>query len=164
MNIQHVATVAALTTLGPLLSNAVDAETRVADLRCEYAVDPLGIDVPAPRFSWNIKADRRGARQTAFQIVAASDKERLVREPELWDTGKTVSDETHLIAYAGAALRSSQQVFWRVRAWDERDEPSEWSQPATFTTGVLSPDEWTAKWIVAPWQTESVLMRKVVRS
>ena len=26
----------------------------VADLRCEYLTDPLGIDTPNPRFSWKL--------------------------------------------------------------------------------------------------------------
>ena len=34
------------------------------------------------------------------------------------------------IQYAGEALRSGQRCFWKVRAWDQEDEPSAWSAPA----------------------------------
>ena len=38
-------------------------------------------------------------------------------------------------------------VHWQVRVWDESDEPSEWSSPARWTTGLLDPKEWKAKLI-----------------
>ncbi|MEQ8848959.1 family 78 glycoside hydrolase catalytic domain [Botrimarina sp.] len=131
----------------------------IEGLRCEYSVDPLGIDSARPRLSWRIESDRRGAKQSAYQIVAATSPDRL-DDPDLWDSGKTDSDQTLLVPYAGDDLESSQQVFWRVRSWDERGEPSDWSEPARFTMGLLDEDDWSAEWIVAPWQTESVLLRK----
>jgi phosphohistidine phosphatase SixA len=58
----------------------------VTNLRCEYRSNPLGIDVLAPRLSWVLVSDRRGARQTAYQIQAASGEAEgvtsLRREPE----------------------------------------------------------------------------------
>jgi hypothetical protein len=40
----------------------------VTNLCCEYRSNPLGIDVLAPRLSWVLASNRRGARQTAYQI------------------------------------------------------------------------------------------------
>ena len=37
------------------------------DLQCEYAVDPVGIDVRKPRFSWLLRAAGRGQIQSAYQ-------------------------------------------------------------------------------------------------
>ena len=37
--------------------------TSVVDLRCEYRTNPLGIDVVAPRFSWQLESERAGAAQ-----------------------------------------------------------------------------------------------------
>ena len=51
--------------------------TDVTGLRCEYLLDPLGIDERHPRLSWTIESDRRGARQTAYRILVASSSERL---------------------------------------------------------------------------------------
>lgn len=128
---------------------------RVSGLTCEFAVDPLGVDVAAPRLSWRLDSDRRGAKQTAYQITMTGHD-----GTKLWDTGKLEDASSQLISYDGEAPRSSQGVSWRVRVWDENGAPSEWSKPASFTMGLLKPEDWSAKWIVAPWQTESVLMRK----
>ena len=62
----------------------------VDDLRCEYLINPVGIDARAPRLSWKLRAVRPEARalaQSAFQIVVAST-EALLREDKgtLWDT------------------------------------------------------------------------------
>lgn len=110
-------------------------------LRCEYAEHPLGIDVPRPRFSWRLQSDRPGARQTAYQILAASSGETL------WDSGKIESDQSHLVEYAGPPLRSGQRVEWRVRVWDEDGQPTDWSETAWFEMGLLDPADWRAGWI-----------------
>ena len=136
------------------------AEMKVVGLRCEFADNPLGVDTPRPRLSWRLESQRRGARQTSYRVVASSTRDFSPESEPLWDSGKVDSDQSQLLAYGGPALRTSQKVWWRVRAWDEAGSPSGWSEPASFVMGVLSKDEWTARWIVAPWQTESVLMRK----
>ncbi|QDV74450.1 Bacterial alpha-L-rhamnosidase [Planctomycetes bacterium K2D] len=145
-------------TLGVVMLAAItyaDEPLRVIGLTCEFAVDPLGVDVAAPRLSWRLQSDRRGAKQTAYQITATDHN-----GAKLWDSGKLDGPSSQLIPYTGEPLRSSQGISWRVRAWDENGAASEWSKPASFTMGVLEPEDWSAKWIVAPWQTESVLVRK----
>jgi hypothetical protein len=130
-------------------------------LRCEYAVDPLGVDVEHPRLYWTVASDARGDRQTAYQILAATSADLLAQDQgDLWDSGKVESDETTHVVYAGKPLKSSQEVFWIVRVWDQDGNPSAWSKPANWTMGVLSDRDWHAKWIVAPWQTEALLMRR----
>jgi len=132
-----------------------------ADLRCEYVVNPMGVDVAHPRLFWTLESKERGQRQTAYQILVASSSELLARDQgDLWDTGKTVSDETIQIPYAGQPLKSSQPVFWKIRVWDADGKISAWSQPATWTMGLLSPDDWQAKWITAPdTNIETLLLR-----
>lgn len=80
----------------------------------------------------------------------------------MWDSGRVESGVTVHVPYAGQPLKSSQQVFWKVRLWDKDGKPSEWSKPATWTMGVLRDADWKAKWIVAPWQTESLLLRREI--
>jgi alpha-L-rhamnosidase len=59
------------------------------NLRCEYLVNPLGIDVAEPRFSWTLESDRRGQAQTAYRILVASNPKLLDKETgDLWDRGK----------------------------------------------------------------------------
>ena len=40
-------------------------------LRCEYRVDPLGIDETHPRLSWRLKSTERGQGQTAYQVLVS---------------------------------------------------------------------------------------------
>ncbi len=150
-----------LAYVAPTLAQESRSVLTVAQLRCEYAVDPLGVDLAKPRLSWIVESDERGERQTTYQILVATTPERLARgEGDLWNSGHVESDETLHVPYAGVALRSSQPVFWKVRAWDKDAAPSDWSKPATWTMGVLRDGDWRAKWIVAPWSSESLLVRR----
>lgn len=121
----------------------------VVDLRCEFMKNPLGVDLIQPRLSWQLRDERRGARQRAYQLQAASRAEALVLgKADLWDSGRVVSDQSHLVAYAGPELRSGQWVYWRVRVWDQEDQPSAWSEPAHWSMGRLTPEDWCpAMWI-----------------
>lgn len=131
-----------------------------ARLRCELATNPLGIDVPQPRISWIVTSDRRDARQSAYQILVASTAEILDAERgDLWDSDRVESDETIHIRYGGKELSSSQQVWWKVRLWDADGTTSQWSGPATWTMGLLDDRDWHGHWIVAPWESEALLLR-----
>jgi alpha-L-rhamnosidase len=127
------------------------AGIRPAALRCEYLVNPSGIQTSAPRFSWTLEHSRpteRSQQQTACQILAAESPQILAENRgDLWDTGKTASDETAHIVYRGRPLRSRMQVWWKVRVWDRDGQPSPWSRPAHFSIGLLRPEDWTAQWI-----------------
>ncbi|MDD4145447.1 MAG: hypothetical protein PHN68_12515, partial [Prolixibacteraceae bacterium] len=96
------------------------SDMTVSDLRCENLKDPVGIDKKTPRFSWKIKSDVNGARQTAYQILVASDSS-LLREgkADLWDTGKTASSESILIPYGGEKISSGTPAFWKVRVYNQ---------------------------------------------
>ena len=130
------------------LSAAADAGMVVERLRCEYLVDPLGIDARAPRLSWIVTSDERGQRQTACQILVASSRELLdAGTGDLWDTGKLASDETVLVPYGGKPLASRMECFWKVRAWDKDGQETAWSAPASWSMGLLEPSDWEGRWI-----------------
>jgi alpha-L-rhamnosidase len=134
----------------PLLANSAWAAT-VGELRCEFRQDPLGLDVEKPRLSWVLNSERRGERQTAYQVLAASSPQPLAEgRGDLWDSGKVVSDNQVAVEYAGQRLASHQSCYWRVRAWDAQGKPSPWSSTATFTMGLLDPADWQAQWISDP--------------
>ena len=144
-----------------LTGSAGAAGLKPVALRCEYAVNPLGVDVPAPRLFWIVESKERGQKQTAYEILVASSPEKLAKDRgDLWDSGRVASDETIQIPYAGEPLKSSQPVFWKVRVWDVDGKVSAWSKPATWTMGVLNADDWHAKWIAAPTNSESLLLRR----
>lgn len=119
----------------------------VARLRTEYLENPLGTDETRPRLSWVLESERRGARQTAYQIIVASSQELLeLDKGDLWDSGRVESDETTHIEYAGAPLVSRVECHWRVTVWDELEE-STTSAPAHWSMGLLRPEDWRAHWI-----------------
>ncbi|VGO13527.1 hypothetical protein PDESU_02084 [Pontiella desulfatans] len=118
------------------------------ELRCEYLQNPLGIDAVQPRLSWQLESDTRGQKQTAYRILVASSAEKLKQgQGDLWDTGKIQSSQTSQLAYSGKALTSQTQCFWKVMAWDVDGTPSDWSESAHWTMGLLSPADWKAEWI-----------------
>jgi len=131
-----------------MLALPVIARTTVAELRCESLVNPLGIDVTTPRLSWVLKSDTRGEKQTAYQILVASDEARLSEgKADLWDSGKVFSDASVLVSYAGKPLASHLSCFWKVRVWNVADEASAWSDAAHWSMGLLAATDWHAKWI-----------------
>ena len=128
------------------LTTAAGAAT-VGDLRCESREEPLGIGVLNP-LSWTIRSERRGERQSAYQILVADAPEGLAQdEGNLWDSGKTVSPRSYGVEYAGKPLVSRLRCFWKVRIWDRDDKPSAWSGVATWSMGLFGRNDWRAAWI-----------------
>ena len=103
-------------------------------LKTEHLFDPLGIDVRRPRLTWNAEG---GVKQRAYEIVT-----------EKWQSGKVESDEMHAIY--PLPLTSRERVNWKVRLWDENDQPGDWAQ-ACFEAGLLDKDDWTAQWITGDY-------------
>src|SRR5437870_5669269 len=72
------------------------------DLRCEYLMNPLGIDERTPRLSWTLQSGERAERQTAYQVLVASSEERLrANRGELWDSGRVAGSQTAQVVYGG---------------------------------------------------------------
>ena len=130
---------------------ATAGETAVAGLRCEYRDNPVGIDVVKPRLSWVLQSSRRGERQTAYRVLVATSAAKLAGdEGDLWDSGKVDSDQSTHVEYAGQELTSRLPCHWKVRVWDKDTQPCAWSEPATWSMGLLKPSDWQAQWIGAP--------------
>lgn len=109
---------------------------KAVNLKTEYLVNPIGIDIQPPRLMWNCEG---GTKQTAYRIVAKTD------EQIVWDSGKVVSESMH--ADYPNDLASRQRVEWNVTLWDENDSEGESSETAFFETGLLSASDFRAKWI-----------------
>ena len=61
----------------------------VEELKCEYRVNPLGIDAEKPRLSWILNSTERGDIQTAYQILVSSTKDGLTESSaDMWNSGK----------------------------------------------------------------------------
>ena len=121
------------------------------DSRCEHLVNPQGIDNTQPRLSWTLRAipaKQRGQEQTAYQILVASNEQHLAKnQGDLWDSGKVQSRDCAEVNYAGLSLGSFQWCYWKVRVWDKDGVVSHWSEPASWSMGVLDPKLWQGKWL-----------------
>ena len=141
-------------------SNTLQAKIVPTRLRCEYLQNPGVVDVVQPRLSWvnNAGKGERGQVQTAWEIKVASTKEKLqAGKADLWNSGKISSDQSTNIFYNGKLLTSRQDCWWQVRVCDKKGKISAWSEPAFWSMGLLSAEEWQAKWIGVPWQGEEAL-------
>jgi alpha-L-rhamnosidase len=121
----------------------------LAELRCEDLTNPQGIDTTSPRLSWMFHSSTRDQSQTAYQVLVASSSRKLAdNEGDLWDSGKVVSDQSIQVNYAGTALPSRAECFWKVRVWDQAGRISDWSRPAQWSMGLLAQADWNgAQWI-----------------
>ncbi|NER17806.1 family 78 glycoside hydrolase catalytic domain [Spongiivirga citrea] len=113
----------------------------------EGFINPIGFYDATPTFSWKLPIERNIESQSAYQIVVASNLESLPDNPDLWNTEKELSSQSTFIEYKGKPITSGQKVYWQVRYWDQNDQSSTWSEASTFEMGLLSNDDWKAKWI-----------------
>jgi alpha-L-rhamnosidase len=123
-------------------------------LRTEMQREPLDVQTTAPRLSWLLEPsgpEIRNLHQSAYRVQVTSSSSKFFRAgEEIWDSGKKLSTQYIQQEYAGPALQSHRQYFWRVMVWDGNDHASGWSKPVSFTTGMLERQDWKARWIGAP--------------
>jgi alpha-L-rhamnosidase len=129
-----------------------------------------GLGNPRPVLSWQLVETTRarshpcyrpGARtscpadrQTAYEVQAARSGRDLAEGSLLWTTGRR-SGAGQQVTFGGQ-LRSRDTVAWRVRVWDADSRPSRWSDPATWSMGLLEQSDWgSARWIDYPERTEN---------
>lgn len=111
---------------------------RATSLTAECLTNPLGLGVTCPHLAW---IDEDGISQSARRVVCEDENGAT-----LWDTGREESASMQL-DWPGEPLASRQHVSWRVRVWDEKGAAGPWSEPATIEVGLLSSDDWSARWI-----------------
>ncbi len=128
---------------------------RVTNLRCEFTVEPLGVDQAAPRLNWAVESARCGAVPAGFEILVATSAALLADDVgDLWSPGRQAADDPLAVIYGGRALASGERACWKVRVWTHSGEVSDWSRLATWEMGLLSPEDWQARWIGAPWHSQ----------
>jgi alpha-L-rhamnosidase len=115
-------------------------ENAAHSLRVEHLVEPEGLTVQRPRFSWQLP---EGATiQRAYQIHATK-----------WDSGRVDSSQQLFVRYDPAdspALSSDELVSWRVKVWTDLGE-HDFSDFSFFSLGIVTCPtpywNWMAKWI-----------------
>ena len=125
-----------------------DSFTGPVALQTDNLTNPLGIDDPAPRFSWQLQDPTNGAAQTSYQIQVASSAELLRQNTaDIWSSGVVRSSQSMNTVYAGPALKPSTRYFWRVQLWNAARNPYSASQVSWWETGLMTQDAWRAQWI-----------------
>ena len=133
-----------------LFITVIYSQVKVDHLHCENLVNPLSVDVQQPRLSWQLVSDKRNTTQLAYEIKVTNDNK------EVWESGKVVSDSSVNVVYKGKPLASGAKYIWQVRVWDKENNISQWSEPAMFQMGLLSNEDWKAKWIEAGFPEDTI--------
>lgn len=132
---------------------------QVQHLRCEYKVNPIGIEEKQPHLSWHIVSNQRNTLQQSYQILVAEDSIALQKNKgTTWDSGIVKSDASIQVAYQGKALLSTKKYFWKVRIWDNHQRVSTWSSIASWQMGLPQIQDWLgAKWITDEILADSLI-------
>jgi alpha-L-rhamnosidase len=128
------------------------------ELRADNLETPLGIDDPAPSFSWQLNDPARGARQTAFEVSVASQRGLLDSgNPDVWSSARKESGQSLNVHYTGPALKASTRYWWSVKVWGADGKPYSGVVASWFETGLMRQDAWKAQWIGFETKEESAV-------
>ena len=123
------------------------AQCAVSALKCEYLLNPIGIDAAKPRLSWQLQDSRRGARQAACEVIVGTDSIAVAKGTgNIWQTDR-MNKDLQLLSYGGKALTPFTKYFWTVKVWDKDGKPSTIQTVASFETGMIQQGNWKGAWI-----------------
>lgn len=119
----------------------------VKSLKTEYLINPLGLDNPNPRFTWQMDDNRIGAQQTAYRILVNTDSVALLKGSAVqWNTGWLATNE-NLKTYAGQLLKPFTKYYWRIDIADQNKVKSTKIKIASFEMGMMNVKNWQGSWI-----------------
>lgn len=125
-----------------------ESSLKPGNLSCEYLINPLGIDIKQPVFSWMCTANERNQIQAAYEIIVSDNKNDLQKDNgNMWFTGKINTPAGTQIEYRGKLLQSFTKYYWKVKLYDQKGNTSGWSNTAWFETAMLHANDWIARWI-----------------
>ena len=121
--------------------HAIAIETPV-NLKCEHLVNPLGIDAPQPRFTWQITEVGAREKQARYQVIVGTDSLAVKRgQGKSWTSPKTNSVQ-QLTIYKGQPLNTFTKYFWKVISFSGPANSSRSSAIASFETGMMQVSNW----------------------
>ncbi|KAL4884864.1 bacterial alpha-L-rhamnosidase-domain-containing protein [Aspergillus karnatakaensis] len=129
--------------------------TRIINLRFEHYNPPntLGVEETRPRLSWQYADNPSDFKQAAYEVEVSeiiSDSRSTVIS-----LTKKASSTSYLVPWPSSPLASRQKIAIRVRAWDQGNYLTGWSDPAYLEVGLLNRFDWQATRIAAPWGPET---------
>lgn len=106
--------------------NTLVERYQIAEIRSKY-----------PSLGWVVNSELPDTRQTAYQIVMASSKEKLERgDADIWNSKRVASDNSVAVRYNGIPLQPSRVYYWRVKVWDNHGNESPFSEIRSFITAA----------------------------
>jgi alpha-L-rhamnosidase len=132
-----------------LLSFISFSQVKVENLLTENRINPIGIDITSPQFSWSLTSNKRNTFQEAYEIKVITDNATV------WQSNKVKSGESVHVPYSGKPLESGKKFVWQVRVWDNFGNVSPWSPQASFQMAFLNQNDWKAKWIGPGFKEDS---------
>ena len=130
---------------------------KLENLKCEYQINPKGVQKYQPFLSWEIKASaKRNISQSSYRIIVVeSDNVPSKVSDIFWDSGVVSSNQSVNVIYNGKPLKSANKYYWRVQVEDNLGTKSKFSQWASFQTGILNEEDWISKWVHTPTNKSS---------
>lgn len=130
-----------------IVADQLFATVKVGNLRCEYLVNPIGIDPRHPRFTWYLIDESRNVSQRAYQLIVGTDSSKVVNGiGDQW-TSEKINSSGMLAQYQGLKLSPFTRYYWCVRVWNSQGELISNKIPASFETGMQEMKNWKGEWI-----------------
>ena len=138
-----------LLALGTLSGcQTINKEVAVNELRSEYLDNPLGLDTPSPRFTWNFASVKKEFAQKYYQIRVSTSPELLAQgKADVWNSPKVESPVSRAVYSGDMPLVSHQKYYWNVTVWDESGKECTPSVASSFEMAKMNKADWKAQWI-----------------
>src|SRR4051794_23092280 len=89
------------------------------NLKCEYKVNPMGVEVATPKLSWELQSNKRNTSQSAYRIIVSEDQGSISKNiGTIWDSKKVNSQESIQVSFGGKKLAATRTYYWKVMVWD----------------------------------------------
>ncbi len=154
------------------MNTASAQQATVINLRTEHLQNPIGVDNPNPRFTWQISANSATVVPSDCQVIVGTDSAAVSDgNGNMWEAGKSKA-AIQLVEYAGKPLQPFTTYYWKVNVKDEKGHVL-LSRIATFETGMMEKHNWQGAWISdhhdiqyrpAPYFRKAFRLSKSVRS
>ncbi|KAF5010321.1 hypothetical protein FDECE_3526 [Fusarium decemcellulare] len=121
---------------------------RFTDLRVNGLKEPMGMDSPNPEFQWRLMEISAAENAHPQVILRVSRSNNFDSETLEWESSTINVEEGQVnVRYEGKPLESRTRYYWSIGIWDEVTNTFNFSAQSWFEMGLLTPDDWTAKWI-----------------
>jgi alpha-L-rhamnosidase len=105
-------------------------------LTVEYIREPENTRIcdSQPEFGWIVPDE--AVIQKAYQIIVSTDSNKIRNnDGDIWNSGQVKSSKSINISFGGGKLKENTTYLWKVRIWDQNNNPSEYSEVQVFRTG-----------------------------